>query len=60
MWRLILPRAVLFPLKVYNGKGESLLNRLKSTGVRMFQGTCVSDFPNLVRSFLVLASQNLV
>lgn len=36
----------LFPIVVTNGEGESLLSRLKGNGVRTFQSTCVSGFPN--------------
>lgn len=36
----------LFPLKIYNGKGETLLERFKATNARAMQATCISDFPN--------------
>lgn len=39
---------VLFPLKIYNGEGVSLQERLKENKVATFRGTCVQDFPNYV------------
>ncbi|POY76201.1 hypothetical protein BMF94_0721 [Rhodotorula taiwanensis] len=38
--------ADLFPMKVTNGEGESLQERMDQTGVKTYQGTCVSSFPN--------------
>jgi len=37
---------VLFPLKIVNDKGVSLQDRLNATGVKTYQSTLVSDFPN--------------
>ncbi|POY76202.1 hypothetical protein BMF94_0722 [Rhodotorula taiwanensis] len=39
-------RDYMFPLKLYNSEGESLQDRMKETGSKVFQGTCVSSFPN--------------
>lgn len=39
-------RPDMFPLKLYNSEGESLQDRMKETGSKVFQGTCVSSFPN--------------
>ncbi|GAA5843386.1 hypothetical protein JCM9279_002085 [Rhodotorula babjevae] len=39
-------RDFLFPLKVINDKGVSLQERLNATGVKTYQSTLASDFPN--------------
>ncbi|GAA5884870.1 hypothetical protein JCM3774_002118 [Rhodotorula dairenensis] len=39
-------RDYMFPLKVINGEGESLQDRMDQTGSKVFQGTVVSSFPN--------------
>lgn len=44
--RILSRRAVLFPLKVKNDKGVSLQDRLNANGVKTYQSTLVSDFPN--------------
>lgn len=40
----------MFPLKIVNGKGVSLLDRFKQTNAKAFRATCVSEYPNLVSS----------
>ncbi|GAA6022673.1 hypothetical protein JCM8202_005045 [Rhodotorula sphaerocarpa] len=40
-------RDYLFPMKVYNGEGEGLQDRMDKTNVKVYQGTAVSSFPNL-------------
>lgn len=35
-----------YPLEIFNGDGESLLERYRSSGVRAYRGTFVSGFPN--------------
>jgi hypothetical protein len=42
---------VLFPLKIYNDKGESLQDRLNANGIKTYQSTLVAEFPNFVRRF---------
>lgn len=39
---------VLFPLKIYNDEGVQLQHQLNNNGVKNFQSTCVSGFPNFV------------
>ncbi|GAA5938055.1 hypothetical protein JCM3775_005325 [Rhodotorula graminis] len=39
-------RDFLFPLKIVNDKGVSLQDRLNATGVKTYQSTLVSEFPN--------------
>lgn len=46
-----LPDTVLFPLKIYNDKGESLQDRLNANGIKTYQSTLVAEFPNFVRRF---------
>lgn len=38
----------LFPVKVINSEGESLQERMEATGVKTYQGTVVSSFPNFI------------
>lgn len=40
--------ADLFPVKVINSEGESLQERMEATGVKTYQGTVVSSFPNFI------------
>lgn len=44
---------VLFPLKIYNDKGESLQDRLNANGIKTYQSTLVAEFPNFVRPVAV-------
>ncbi|BGO94276.1 hypothetical protein NBRC10512_002724 [Rhodotorula toruloides] len=46
----------LFPLKVYNGDGESLVDRLKGNGVMTYLTSMVASFPN----FWILMGPNSV
>ncbi|GAA6039275.1 hypothetical protein JCM8097_003239 [Rhodosporidiobolus ruineniae] len=39
-------RDYLFPLKIYNDKGENLQERLKQNGVKTYQSTLIADYPN--------------
>lgn len=41
-------RDYLFPVKVINSEGESLQERMEATGVKTYQGTVVSSFPNFI------------
>ena len=38
----------LFPLKIYNDEGVQLQDQLNRNGVKNFQSTAVSGFPNFV------------
>ncbi|GAA5984895.1 hypothetical protein JCM10908_002441 [Rhodotorula pacifica] len=39
-------RDYMFPLKVINGEGESLQDRMDKSGSKVFQGTTISSYPN--------------
>ncbi|BGP00513.1 flavin-containing monooxygenase [Rhodotorula toruloides] len=39
-------RDFLFPLKIYNDKGQSLQDRLNANGIKTYQSTLVAEFPN--------------
>jgi len=38
----------LFPLKIYNDEGVQLQDQLNRNGIKNFQSTAVSGFPNFV------------
>ena len=38
----------LFPLKIYNDEGVQLQHQLNNNGIKQFQSTAVSGFPNFV------------
>ncbi|GAA5902713.1 flavin-containing monooxygenase [Sporobolomyces salmoneus] len=46
----------LFPLKVYNGEGESLVERLKGNGVKTYLTSMIASYPN----FFILMGPNSV
>ncbi|GAA5891609.1 hypothetical protein JCM6882_004530 [Rhodosporidiobolus microsporus] len=39
-------RDYLFPLKVYNEKGENLQERLMKNGIKTYQSTLIAEYPN--------------